>query len=452
MKKQLLELLSLLEEAHEEIKKGIEKEDRLTVAVCLEECQNTAIAIGEKIDEIEGEGTTSVESLESYCELTYTIHEQTLGGESLNPFRIYNKLQKSYLEIYDRVNNDIPEVREVVFLPYKASMWDSLESVWKKAADDPLIDAKVIPIPYYDKNPDGSFRQLHYEGAEFPAYVPITHYDSYDFEKCHPDEIYIHNPYDDRNTVTSVHPFFFSKNLKQYTDKLIYIPYFVLEEINLKDKNAIKAFAYFAQVPAVMYADEVIVQSENTRQFYIESMVLLAGEKERKTYEQKIKGTGSPKIEKIKSMSEAEIHIPDSWNKYLYRADGRKKKVILYNTSISAFLQQSEQMLYKMEQVFNIFKSRQNDVALLWRPHPLMEATIISMRPQLWNKYQQLVENYKQGDIGIYDDSADMNRALVLADAYYGDGSSLVTLCKAIHLPIMIQNASVIYTDSNYSR
>lgn len=106
---------------------------------------------------------------------------------------------------------DMPERVEAVFLPYKASMWDSLESVWVAADEDESCDAYVIPIPYYDKNPDGSFKEMHYEAEEYPGYVPVTHYDEYDFQKHHPDMIFIHNPYDEYNHVTSVHPFLFTK-------------------------------------------------------------------------------------------------------------------------------------------------------------------------------------------------------------------------------------------------
>ena len=212
MKKQLMKLLDLLEEAHKIIAESIEKDNRAAAKAYLEECQNTAIAVGTKIDETEGTGTASVARLENYCDLVYTIYEQILGGNLLKPSETYNKLDKSYHSIVHRMEQELPEIMEVVFLPYKASMWDSLESVWEKANADPCIEAKVIPIPYYDKNPDGSFGKLHYEGEEFPPYVPIIHYDSYDFEKSHPDEIYIHNPYDNWNVVTSVHPLFYSKN------------------------------------------------------------------------------------------------------------------------------------------------------------------------------------------------------------------------------------------------
>lgn len=161
-----------------------------------------------KIDEIEGEGTSAVKELEYYCELAYQIYEKILQGEDVNPRKLYKLLNKSYTNISNKIKYDIVEKKEIVFLPYMASMWDSLESVWKRASEDPKVEAIVIPIPYYDKNSDGTLGNVHYEGSQFPDYVPIIHFDDYNFKANHPDEIYIHNPYDDMNTVTSVHPFF----------------------------------------------------------------------------------------------------------------------------------------------------------------------------------------------------------------------------------------------------
>ena len=70
------------------------------------------------------------------------------------------------VQIENSIKHEIPEWREAVFLPYKASMWDSLESVWRAAWEDPDCDAYVIPIPYYDRNPDRSLGELHYEGDQ----------------------------------------------------------------------------------------------------------------------------------------------------------------------------------------------------------------------------------------------------------------------------------------------
>lgn len=96
-----------------------------------------------------------------------------------------------------------------------------------------------------------------------------------------------------------------------------------------------------------------------------------------------------------------------------------------------------------MKRAFAIFKEHKDDVALLWRPHPLLPATIRAMRPQLWAEYSRIVEKYRQEGWGIYADSSDIDRAVVLSDAYYGDASSVVQLCRKRGMPIMIQNVDI---------
>ena len=82
---------------------------------------------------------------------------------------------------------------------------------------------------------------------------------------------------------------------------------------------------------------------------------------------------------------------------------------------------------------------------LLWRPHPLIQATIESMRPQLWTEYDRLVRKYREEGWGIYDDTADLDRAIEISDAYYGDGSSsVVQVYQQTGKPIMMQNVEII--------
>ena len=51
-----------------------------------------------------------------------------------------------------------------------------------------------------------------------------------------------------------------------------------------------------------------------------------------------------------------------------------------------------------------------------------------------------IIEIYKKEAKGIFDDTVDIDRAILLSDAYYGDMSSVVTLYKTTGKPIMIQN------------
>ena len=197
---------------------------------------------------------------------------------------------------------------------------------------------------------------------------------------------------------------------------------------------------HFCTAPGVIHADKVVVQSEKMRQIYVDVLTRSAGKDTRKYWEEKILGIGSPKTDKVLNTKAEELDIPEEWKKILEKPDGNRKKVILYNTSVSALLHHDKRMLDKMQSVLQTFYESREDIALLWRPHPLIKATIESMRPQLWAEYEKIVENYREQCWGIYDDSAELDRALVISDAYYGDPSSLVELCKSVGIPVMIQN------------
>lgn len=425
----------------------------------LAQCQESAIALGTYIDTLGDRHASLVHILEDYCENIYQMSERLSDENACR--KISKKIQKQLAGLRNSIKYDLPEdKKEIVFLPYKASMWDSLESVWKAADADPDCDAYVIPIPYFDKNPDGSFREEHYEGDQYPKNVPITRYDEYDLEAHHPDIIYIHNPYDECNHVTSVHPYFYSKNLRNYTDKLVYIPYFVLGEINPDDQAAIDGMKHFCFTPGTIYANQVIVQSESMRQIYINEYMKAAREMglsgehvDRKFLEKKFLGTGSPKIDKVLNTKKEDLEIPEEWLKVIEKPDGSWKKIVFYNTSVSALLQHGEKMLRKMESVFGIFKENRDEVALLWRPHPLIQATIESMRPELWEGYKEIRDRYIEEGWGIYDNSAELDRAVVLSDAYYGDGSSsVVQLCKKVGMPVMVQDVEKLNQDSDVLR
>lgn len=421
--------------------KGVSQEQ---VQGILTDCQQGAVDVGTKIEEIEGEGTEAVRLLEEYCEKVYLLcinwPDEKLCDKELKNIRVLlNKVKNSIL--YDIKDSK----KEVVFLPYKASMWDSLESVWKAADEDPECNAYVIPIPYYDKNPDGSFKEMHYEGDLYPEYVPITDWQKYDLEKRHPDVIFIHNPYDEANFVTSVHPQYYSKVIKDYTDKLVYIPYFVLKEIDPENEEAVESVAHFVTTPGVLHAHRVIVQSEQMKKVYVKVLTKLMGDEvDSKAYwEERILGLGSPKLDKVVNTRREDVEIPEEWRKVIYKENGERKKVILYNTSVATLLKYNEQVIIKIKDVLFTFRDNQNEVALLWRPHPLIKETLESMRPELLVEYEEVVKKYREENWGIYDDTPDLNRAIAMSDGYYGDWSSLVQMYQRTGKPIMIQDVFV---------
>lgn len=448
-KQEILEMIETLHEAHDEVKNYINKKNNSVAQDILGQCQECAITIGTSIENFEGEGFVTISYIEAYCETLFTIHEE-LNSIYTDANKAHKKLKKQLIDIENSVKNDIPLHKEVVFFPYKASMWDSLESVYLAVKEDPNCTVYCVPIPYYDKNPDRSFGQMHYEGREYPKNIEVIDWQTYNFEERKPDVVYIHNPYDNWNFVTSVHPRYFSSNLKKYTEELVYIPYFVLDEIEPDDQARIDGMKHFCFLPGTIYADKVIVQSEKMKQIYVNEYLKEAKSKglterhiDRKFLEEKFLGLGSPKFDKVLNTKKEELEIPEGWLKIIEKPDGSWKKIIFYNTSIATLLEHNEKMLEKMKYVFSVFKENQDEVALLWRPHPLIKSTVSAMRPQLWVEYEKLVNQYRQEGWGIYDDSSDIDRAVVLSDAYYGDGSSVVRLYQKLNKFFLIQNINM---------
>ncbi len=412
-------------------------------------CQEAAVDLGSYLETLDMDYVPMVRILEDYCEHIYRLSTNIQDESQCK--KLSKKIRKQLIQLQNAITYDMPpDKKEVVFLPYKAAMWDSLESVWQAAQKDENCDAYVIPIPYYDKNPDGSFREMHYEADQYPDYVPVTRYDAFDFAAHQPDVIYIHNAYDNWNLVTSVHPHFFSGNLKQYTNTLVYIPYFVLDEVDPNNEQMVEKIRHFCFMPGIINADKVIVQSEDMKQIYVNEYLKAAkahglqGRHLDRTYlEQKFLGLGSPKYDRVLSTQREGFDIPKEWQKVIQKPDGSRKKIIMYNTGIAALLTHNEKWVDKIADVLKVFKENQDETVLLWRPHPLIESTMQSMRPDILRKYTAIKEQYIAEGWGIYDDTADVDRAVVLSDAYYGDGSSVVQLYQQTGKPVMIQNVDV---------
>jgi len=425
IRKKLFSMLETLDEATTIIGDLALDADKSESINLLADCQDCAIAIGEQIDKIYAGASESIKALEEYCEQIYEL-SQTEESDDHKQMKDCNALQKQISIIRECMEEEIDDRLEVVFLPYNVAMWDSLESIWKAAKSDAKCETYVIPIPYYDKNPDGSLGQEHYDGNCYPDSVPVTDYREYDFALRQPDIVFIHNPYDGGNKVTSVHPFFYSKNLKQYTQMLVYVPYFVLDGNWIGDNLILTS--------GVVHADYIIVKNETEKTYYNNCFKMHYPEL---PMENKFLPLGSPKLDKVRGFCEEDVRIPDEW-----KEKAKNKSVILYNTGIALFLWKTEQFLTKLENVFRYFEERE-DVVLLWRPHPLLDVTVASKGQEVTERYSAIKNFFLKENVGIYDDSTDMYPAIAFSDMYYGDYSSLVQLYRETGKKVQIQNVEV---------
>lgn len=386
-----------------------------TILPLLEKCQNDALRIGNICEIYEDTYNDEVKLLELFCECIYEIWRGTNLNKSVidKGIECDNILKKISIGIESKKQL---QKCEIVFFPYKYAMWDSMESIWRAAKSDNNCLVYVVPIPYFDKNSDGSLSKYHYEGNLFPPNVQVINYDDYDFSMRNPDIAYIHNPYDGGNYVTTIHPRFYSSELKPFVSQLIYVPYFFTDGVFPENQMYLRAYSHI---------DAMVVQNEKCKNQFKELGL-----------RNKIYALGSPKLDRLLNKVAQQI-VPQELNEY------KTKKIVFLNTSINSFLNENEFIISKLEYLFSLF-SNKKDFYLVWRPHPLLEATIQALRPNLYPQFIELKKSFFGMGNGYYDTTMDLDELVSICCCYIGDlKSSTVELFRVQGKPIIsldIQN------------
>ncbi len=160
----------------------------------------------------------------------------------------------------------------IVFLPYQASMWDCMESLWRAAdSDKEHCNAYIIPIPYCNMKEDGTPNEWFLDAKKFPPGLPLLPWERTDLRKWHPDIIVIHNPYEDCSLVNAVEPRYYPSALRKCTDKLVYIPYFIVGRGALRDP-ALREIRGLARTAGMWHSDAVILHSREEKDAYIRAL------------------------------------------------------------------------------------------------------------------------------------------------------------------------------------
>ena len=324
-----------------------------------------------------------------------------------------SKLQEA-VDIFENIEikiKNIPLHTLILFLPYKASMWDSMESVYLAARKDESCEALVMPITYFERKEDTQFGEAINEAGKFPSNIELID-ENFSLEEEEPDIIYIHNPYDNTNFVSSVHPRYYSANLKKYTKTLVYIPYFIT--MGMSSFGTILFSAY-------LNMDFIVVQNEEHKKSLPEEV------------RKKAVILGSPKLDKAESMKKGDVDLPDAWKKI-----AKCRELVYYNSSIENMLEDTTAFLDKMKTVFTLFKNHPK-CCLVWRPHPLLENTFRTLRKEYLPKYLSLKKIFCEEKIGIYDDTADLGKTAALSSLYMGDeNSSVASAFSVMEKPLII--------------
>ena len=353
-------------------------------------------------------------------------------------YRNYNQFKNKIEEIrIDKEKKDYKDKKMVVFMPFKAKYWNMMAGLWKEYERSGEYTLIAIPAPYYYKNIDGTVEKFN-DDKQYPEYVKIVSPENFDFDNEYVEKIIIQNPYDSYNATTTVHPQFYAKKLAMCTKELIYIPYFETEENNPSDMRAYVSMDSYVTMPGVVYSDKVIVQSEGIKELYVKKLSEYFGEETRDIWNTKIIGNGKHYIEMENSDSKYD-DIPEKWKGYIKKSDGSYKKVILYFICTNDVLENGHRVFDKIKRSMDTFLEYEDSVVPLMMFESNIDEILQMENPELLEDYNEIKMNFTQYIVN----ENELDKAMNLCDAFYGDAGSEAQLCRNSGKPVMIQNVEI---------
>ena len=438
MKEYLADSVEIIHEILLNKDSGLSYEDIITY---LSELQNNIVSFGTLTESIKGEDCNTVKLLEQYLEVIYKVakyvqkFDEGISYEASAESKYAEcdeGVKDTFASISEAIDSEIVNRRSVLFLPVKAKHFSSMRMAYEMEAATPDTDVYVMPLPYYYKEYDGSFKdEMHIDTEEFiKANIPVTDYSRFDLSLLCPEKIYINSAYDEYNMAVSVDTRFYARNVKKYTEKLIYIPYFKLMEFDRANYPCWYNMQYYCTVPGVVMADKVYVQSENTRKVYIDKLNEWAGDEQyTDIWEQKIDVYN----ESCEEHSEDELR------------DAGSKKTIVWFVSAGSLAEFGDKYIEKAYRNLDVFALSKDKLKVLLISEPFLDEMIKTYSDELYKKWTGFIDEFNKSGVGevvsqVEDQSVE---ALLKANAYYGDPSYICKDFILMKKPVMLQNVEV---------
>ena len=438
MKEYLVDSVEIIHEILLNKDSGLSYEDIITY---LSELQNNIVSFGTLTESIKGEDCNTVKLLEQYLEVIYKVAKYvqkfdegiSYEASAENKYaECDEEVKDTFASISEAIDSEIVNRRSVLFLPVKAKHFSSMRMAYEMEAATPDTDVYVMPLPYYYKEYDGSFKdEMHIDTEEFiKANIPVTDYSRFDLSLLCPEKIYINSAYDEYNMAVSVDTRFYARNVKKYTEKLIYIPYFKLMEFDRANYPCWYNMQYYCTVPGVVMADKVYVQSENTRKVYIDKLNEWVGdEKYTDIWEQKIDVYN----ESCEEHSEDELR------------DAGSKKTIVWFVSAGSLAEFGDRYIEKAYRNLDVFALSKDKLKVLLISEPFLDEMIKTYSDELYKKWTGFIDEFNRSGIGEVVSQVEEKsvEALLKANAYYGDPSYICKDFIVMKKPVMLQNVEV---------
>lgn len=462
--------VSVLDEMMENCTAQIQEQQYEDVLSVLPELQQLVVDFGTLLEEVRGETNPCVQKvvakIQEYCDALYASYEQLnthlqepgapeAGQQSVDVPEAdatvrasYEAFARSYTKMKAEIQQFCIARRSVLFICTGMREWHAYEHLCDEERQKADTDVYIVCVPtvfkdvyghaeYGQNTEDANTMRIqdHIQNlyGEFADNIQFMPWQKVNLALLAPGTIYIQDPYDGENPCLTISPIYYAGNLRKYTKNLIYVPAYKVKEFGAEDTTDLYNMKHYVTAPALMYADQIYVQSENMRQRYLECLVEFSGEAYRAIWERKIS------VSEFVFQSEA--------------GKGTSQKTILYCIGETELANLGKRALAHVESRLQIFADNHENlqVQICFYPPRLSDWEVDLQRvkrlTEMLRTYAEtnkawctLEKPQKQEDLAAYRERLAMN-----GDAYYGSPSPYVHEFTLREKPVMLASTEIEY-------
>ena len=421
----------------------------------LQNIQQLMISAGNLLEQTRGADFPTVHEIEGFCEEIYQAYtlcsEEPSQQQAEVIHQTIRKLAEQYFGLQAKINETYLDRKEILIIPYRAKYWYAIKTVYEKFATDDQTDVYVISVPLHHRAAFGEFIDTFYEGNQYPEDVPITDYRQYDVAGRVPDQIYIQSAFDGNNPTISIDPTFYSDQLAQCTPCLIFAPWMLLDENLGNDWLLEKELQSIGCQPGVVHADQVLLQSENIRDHFLNVLKEFAGEAYLPEFEKKLVTDNYPVLQYIDSFISEDDPVSNRRNLLIegnnaafhdtdLTADYTECKWDFYYISVAGVLYEGEAYLKAMTEKVEELASSGDVISLVVeaRAETTLKTVDSALYDQLFDGVRKLSENASVTVMKEPETPEEQYQAVSTHDQYFGDQGPVTWLFQHFSKPVQI--------------
>ena len=319
-----------------------------------------------------------------------------------------DKIKQELSVLSKTVKECCPKIK-VAFFTQEYFVWPSFQTIWEHCEENDECDTRLVYVYSNEKNKplkdENYFKNIYeYKSGGYP----IMEMSDFKLDNECPDIVFYMKPYIFRGCPEK----FYVNEIEKHTPYTAFISYC------LDVQGGKKLLKFFYQMPAFYHMWRIIAYSK-----YYKGMI------EKYGYRNGDNAVllGHPKMDfTYKALVKREFIKPE-WEKKI-----KGRPVVLWNSHFSIEKEGGvgTYFIWK-DTIFNYFASNK-DIVLLWRPHPIFWQSITWQSGYNKVEFEKFLDDLRNSDNVIVDDSGDYRYAFSMSDALISDAATfLVEYCAA---------------------